>query len=52
VIVICWLWYIFSSASGKETSKYKKWLINAALWAVLVRWAYAIVRLIQYIARW
>lgn len=52
VIIVCWLWYIFSSASGKDTSKYKKWLIYAALWAILVRWAYAIVRLIQYVAKW
>ena len=52
VIIVCWLWYIFSSASGKETSKYRKWLVSAAIWAILVRWAYAIVRLIQYIARW
>lgn len=56
VIVICGLWYIFSSTwgkglFGKDPSEYKKWLINAALWAVLVWWAYAIVRLIQYIAR-
>lgn len=52
VIIACWLWYIFASASGKDTSKYRKWLIYAAIWAVLVRWAYAIVRLIQYIAKW
>jgi len=52
VIIVCGLWYIFSSASGKDTSKYKKWLVSAAIWAVLVRWAYAIVRLIQYIAKW
>jgi hypothetical protein len=52
VIIVCWLWYIFSSASGKETSKYRKWLVSAAIWAILVRWAYAIVRLIQYIAKW
>ena len=52
VIIVCWLWYIFSSASGKDTSKYKKGLVSAAIWAILVRWAYAIVRLIQYIARW
>ena len=52
VIIVCWLWYIFSSASGKDTSKYKKWLVSAAIWAILVRWAYAIVRLIQYVARW
>ena len=52
VIIVCWLWYIFASASAKDTSKYKKWLVSAAIWAVLVRWAYAIVRLIQYIAKW
>lgn len=51
-IIVSWLWYIFSSASGKDPSKYKKWLMYAAIWAVLVRWAYAIVRLLQYIARW
>ena len=52
VILVCWLWYIFASGSGKDTSKYKKWLVSAGIWACLVRWAYAIVRLIQYIARW
>ena len=57
VIIVCWLWYIFSSTwgkglLGKDPSEYKKWLIYGALWAILVRWAYAIVRLIQYIARW
>lgn len=52
VIIVCWLWYIFSSASGKDTKRYKDWLIYAAIWAVLVWWAYAIVRLIQYIAKW
>ena len=57
VIIVCWLWYIFSSSwgkglLGKSPSEYKGYLIKAALWAILVRWAYAIVRLIQYIARW
>jgi hypothetical protein len=52
VLLICWLWYVFASWSGKDTSKYKKWLIAAGIWAVLVRSAPAIVRLIQYIARW
>ena len=56
VIIVCWLWYIFSSAwgkglFGKDPNEYKKWLISAAIGACLVRWAYAIVRLIQYIAR-
>ena len=52
VIIWCGLWYIFASRDGKDVSKYKKWLISAAIWALLVRWAYAIVRLIQYIAQW
>ena len=57
IILICWLWYIFSSTwgkglLGKSPSDYKSWLIKAAIWAILVRWAYAIVRLIQYIAQW
>ena len=52
VIIYCGLMYIFASRDGKDVSKYKKWLIYAAVWALLVRWGYAIVRLIQYIARW
>lgn len=52
IIIICWLGYIFAARDGKDVSKYKKWLISAAIWAILVRWAYAIVRLIQYIAKW
>ena len=52
VIIYCGLMYIFASRWGKDTSAYKRWLINAAIWAILVWWAYAIVRLIQYIARW
>ena len=52
VIIYCWLMYIFASRWWKSPEAYKDWLKNAAIWAVLVRWAYAIVRLIQYIARW
>ena len=52
VIIWCGLWYIFASRDGKDVNKYKKWLISAAIGAVLVRWAYAIVRLIQYVAKW
>jgi len=52
VIIYCGLMFIFASRDGKDVSQYKKWLIYAAIWAILVRWAYAIVRLIQYIAKW
>jgi len=52
VIIWCGLGYIFASKNWGNVSNYKKWLINAAIWAVLVWWAYAIVRLIQYIAKW
>lgn len=52
VLIYCWLMYIFSSWWWKDPSKYQKWLTYAAIWACLVRWAYAIVRLIQYIAKW
>ena len=53
-LIFCGLMYIYSarSGSGKWTETYRKWLIAAAVWALLVRWAYAIVRLIQYIAKW
>lgn len=51
-IIYCGLMHIFASRDGKDVNQYRKWLINAAIWAILVRWAYAIVRLIQYIAKW
>lgn len=51
VIIYCGLMYIFASRDGKDVSAYKKWLIYAAIWALLVWWAYAIVRLIQYVAK-
>lgn len=52
VMIYCWLMYIFAARWGKDTSAYKKWLQNALIWSILVRWAYAIVRLIQYVAQW
>ena len=52
VLVYCWLMYIFASWNGKNPIKYKKWLIYASIWALLVWCAYPIVRLIQYIAKW
>ena len=52
VIIYCGLMYIYASRWGKDTSSYRKWLVNAAIWAILVWWAYAIIRLIQYVARW
>lgn len=52
VILYCGLMYIFAARWWKDTSAYRKWLINAAIWAILVWWAYALVRLIQYVARW
>ena len=51
VIIYCWLRYIFAAKWWKDPKEYKDWLISAAIWALLVRWAYAIVRLIQYIAK-
>ena len=52
VIIYCWLWYIFAARWWKDVNKYKKWLKNAMIWAILVWWAYSIVRLIQYVAQW
>lgn len=52
VIIRCGLWYIFAARWGKDTNEYRKWLVNGAIWAILVIWAYTIVRLIQYIAEW
>ena len=52
VIIYCGLMYIFAAWDGKEPTKYKDWLKNAAIWALFVWWGYAIVRLIQYIAKW
>ena len=52
VIIRCGLWYIIAARWWKDVNAYKKWLTNGAIWALLVRWAVAIVRLIQYIAQW
>ena len=53
VIIYCGIMYIFASWSDSvDTKKYKSWLIYAGIWAVLVWWAYTIVRLIQYVAKW
>ena len=52
VIIRCGLWYILAARDAKDVNSYKRWLTNAAIWAVLVRWAVVIVRLIQYIAHW
>ena len=52
ILIYCGLWYIFAARDWKDTNSYKKWLISAMIWALLVRWAYAIVRLIQYMAKW
>jgi len=52
VIIYCWLWYIFAVRWWKDVNKYKNWLKNAMIWAILVWWAYSIVRLIQYVAQW
>lgn len=51
-IIYCGLMYIFAARWGSDTSKYRKWLVDSAIGALLVWWAYAIVRLIQYIAKW
>jgi len=51
VLIISWLWYIFAARDWKDTSKYSKWIKNAVIWSLFVRWAYAIVRLIQYVAQ-
>ena len=52
VIIYCWLWYIFAVRWWKDVNKCKNWLKNAMIWAILVWWAYSIVRLIQYVAQW
>jgi len=52
VIIYCWIGYIFAAEWRKDVNKYKNWLRNAMIWAILVWWAYTIVRLIQYIAAW
>lgn len=52
IIVYCGVQYILAAREGKDPKSYQNWLKNAALWAILVRWWYAIVRLIQYIAKW
>lgn len=52
IVIYCGFMYILASSDWKDVNSYKKWLKNAGIWALLVRWAYTIVRLIQYIAKW
>ncbi len=52
VLIYCWIRYIIAARWWEDPKTYKNWLIKAAIWALLVRWSYAIVRLIQYIAKW
>ena len=52
ILLYCGLMYIFAARWWKDTSAYRKWLVNAAIWAILVWWAYALVRLIQYVSKW
>lgn len=53
VLIYCGVMYIIASGwDSWKASKLKKWMIDAWIWALLVRCAYGIVRLIQYIAQW
>ena len=53
VLIYCGIKYIFAAwTSASEAAKLKRWMINAWIWALLVRWAYIIVKLVQYIAEW
>lgn len=51
-IIVSWLMYIFAAASGKDPAKAKTWLINSLIWLWIVVLSYAIVRLVQYLAKW
>lgn len=51
VIIYTGLMYVFSWASGQSPDKYKQWLINALIWLLIVSASYAIIRLVQYIAK-
>ena len=52
VLIYCWIRYIIAARWWEDPKTYKNWLIKAVIWSILVRWSYAIVRLIQYIAQW
>lgn len=52
VLIYCGIMYIIASGwDSWKASNMKKWMINAWIWALIVRCAYGIVRLIQYIAQ-
>jgi hypothetical protein len=51
-IIVSWLMYIFAASSGKDPAKAKTWLINSFIWLWIVVLSYAIVRLVQYLAKW
>jgi len=53
VLIYCGFMYIIASGwDSWKASKMKDWMIKAGIGALLVRCAYGIVRLIQYIAQW
>ena len=49
-LIVSWLVFSFASITWKDTKKSKSILIDCLVWVLLVRWSYAIIRLIQFLA--
>lgn len=53
VLLYCGFNYILAANSNPwKATKLKDYMINAAIWAILVRCSYLIVRIVQYVAQW
>ena len=51
VFIVSGLMFIFAGATGKEPGTAKKGMINSIIGLVIVICSYAIIRLVQYIAK-
>lgn len=43
--------YVYAGSTGEETSKYKKWIMKSLVGILIVGSSYAIIRLIQFLAK-
>jgi hypothetical protein len=51
-LVFSWFLMILWWADEKQYETWKKWVIYSIIWLLLVWFAYAIVRLVQFISAW
>ena len=50
-LVYSWFMYVYSWMTWADTSTYKKWMLKWLIWILIVGWSYAIIRLVQFLAK-